>query len=384
MSDLGVIKNASVWINHGQITAVGASDRAGHDVETTIDCTGKTVMPGFVDPHTHVVFAGSRENELGMKLRGMSYMEILKSGGGILSTVKETREASKEQLITQTKARLDTMLAYGTTTAEAKSGYGLEKDTEIKMLEVIQDLNASHPIDLIPTFLGAHAVPKDYAGRSEKFIHELIEMFPEIKEKNLAEFCDVFCEDGAFSLAESRTLLKAAKEHGFGLKIHADEIENLGASSLAAELGAISAEHLVLASEKDMKAMAGAGVIGILLPGTPYSLMHEKYANARKMIELGVPLALATDLNPNCWTESMQFIISLACYKMGMTPEEVIVAATINAAFAIGREEKVGSIEVGKQADIIILDVPDYQHIPYHFGVNHVEKVIKAGQMVSG
>jgi imidazolonepropionase len=209
-------------------------------------------------------------------------------------------------------------------------------------------------------------------------------MFPEIKEKKLAEFCDVFCEDGAFSLDESRQLLEAAKAQGFGLKIHADEIENLGASSLAAELGAISAEHLVLTSEEDMKAMAGAGVIGILLPGTPYSLMHTKYAPARKMINLGVPIAIATDLNPNCWTESMQLVISLACYKMGMTPEEAIVASTINAAFAIGRQEKVGSIEVGKQADVVILNMPNYQHIPYRFGVNHVEAVIKKGKVVVG
>jgi imidazolonepropionase len=384
MSELGVVENGSVWINHGQITAVGASDRAEHDVETIIDCSGKTVLPGLVDPHTHVVFAGSREAELGMKLRGVSYMEILKSGGGILSTVKATREASKEELISQTKRRLDTMLAHGTTTAEAKSGYGLEKATEFKMLEVIKELDADHPIDLVPTFLGAHAVPKDYAGRSGKFIEELIGMFPLIRERELALFCDVFCEDGAFSLAESRLLLENAKAQGFALKIHADEIDNLGASTLAAELGALSAEHLVLTSEDDMRAMAGASVIGILLPGTPYSLMDDKYANARKMIELGMPIALATDLNPNCWTESMQFIMSLACYKMGMTPEEAIVAATMNAAFAVGRQEQVGSIEVGKQADIIILDVPNYNHIPYRFGVNHVERVIKRGEIVVG
>jgi len=384
MRELGIVENGSVWINHGQITAVGAADRAGHEAETVIDCTGKTVMPGFVDPHTHVVFAGSREAELGMKLRGMSYMEILKSGGGILSTVKATRAAREGELMAQTKARLDTMLAHGTTTAEAKSGYGLEKETELKMLEAIKELDSNHPIDLVPTFLGAHAVPKDYAGRSDKFIQELIGMLPEVREKKLAEFCDVFCEDGAFTLAESRQLLEAAKEHGFGLKIHADEIENLGGSSLAAELGAVSAEHLVLTTEDDMKAMAGAGVMGILLPGTPYSLMHTKYANARTMIDFGVPVALATDLNPNCWTESMQFIISLACYKMGMTPEEAIVASTINAAFSIGRQDRVGSIEVGKQADIIILDVPNYMHIPYHFGVNHVEKVIKKGKVVVG
>ncbi len=384
MSDLGVIENGSVWVSHGQITAVGASDDVEHDAETIIDCSGKTVMPGFVDPHTHLVFAGSREKELGMKLRGMTYMEILQSGGGILSTVKATREASKEQLLEQSRKRMDTMMCFGTTTTEAKSGYGLDKETELKMLEVIKELDTAHPMDIVPTFLGAHAIPEEYAGRSEDYIKSLIDLLPEIKEKELAEFCDVFCEDGAFSLEESKYLLLAAKDLGLGAKIHADEIKNLGGSSLAAELGAISAEHLAVTSEDDMKAMAEVGVIGLLLPATPYSLMQNQYADARKMIEIGVPIALATDLNPNCWTESMQFIISLACYKMKMTPEEAIVAATINAAFAIDRAEKVGSIEVGKQADLIILDVPNYGHIPYRFGVNHVETVIKSGRIVVG
>jgi imidazolonepropionase len=355
-----------------------------HEAETIIDCTGKTVMPGFVDPHTHLVFAGSRERELGMKLRGMTYMEILQSGGGILSTVKATRGAGKERLFEQSRKRLDMMMSFGTTTAEAKSGYGLDKETELKMLEVINNLDASHPMDIVPTFLGAHAIPEEYADRSEDYIKSMIGLLPEIREKGLAEFCDVFCEEGAFSLEESKYLLMAAKDLGFGAKMHADEIKNLGGSSLAAEIGAISAEHLAVTSDDDMKAMAEVGVIGLLLPGTPYSLMEDQYADARKMIEIGMPIALATDLNPNCWTESMQFIISLACYKMRMTPEEAIVASTINAAFAVNRAEQVGSIEVGKQADLIILDVPNYAHIPYHFGVNLVEKVIKSGKVVVG
>ncbi len=384
MSDLGIIEDAGVWISHGQITAVGAADHMEHDAEPIIDCSGKTVMPGFVDPHTHLVFAGSREKELGMKLGGMTYMDILRSGGGILSTVRSTREATKEQLLAETRKRLDTMLAFGTTTAEAKSGYGLEPETEMKMLEVLQELDASHPVDIVPTFLGAHAIPEEYAGRSDDYIRTMIDILPEIREKKLAEFCDVFCEEGAFDLIQSNELLTAAKENGLGLKIHADEIENLGGSRLAAELGAISAEHLVVTSEKDMEAMASAGVIGVLLPGTPYSLMQEHYADARKMMEMGMPIALATDLNPNCWTESMQFVISLACYKMRMTPEEAIIASTLNAAHAVGRADSVGSIEVGKQADLIILDVPNYAHIPYHFGVNHVETVIKKGQVVGG
>ncbi len=383
MSELGIIENGDVWISHNQITAVGKDDSSPHEADIVIDCTGKTVMPGFVDPHTHLVFAGSRENELEMKLKGHSYMEILAAGGGILSTVSRTREASKEQLIHEASQRLNTMMKFGTTTVEAKSGYGLEPATELKMLEVAKELNSQHPIDIVSTFLGAHAVPEEYKGRNMEYIDTMIAMLPEIAANRLAWFCDVFCEKGAFSLEESKAILTAAKQEGLRPKIHADEIENLGGSSLAAELNAISAEHLAVTSEEDMKAMAQAGVVGVLLPGTPYSLMME-YANARKLIDMGVPVALATDLNPNCWTESMQFIISLACYQMKMTPAEAIVASTINAAHAIDKAGEVGSIEIGKKADIIILDVPNYQHIPYHFGVNHVEKVIKDGVIVIG
>jgi len=383
MSELGIIENGDVWISHNQITAVGKDDRSPHEADIVIDCTGKTVMPGFVDPHTHLVFAGSRENELDMKLKGRTYMEILEAGGGILSTVRKTREAGKEQLFKEAGQRLDTMLKFGTTTVEAKSGYGLDKETEIKMLETAMELNSQHPIDIVSTFLGAHAVPEEYKGRSSEYIQSMIDILPYIAKKRLASFCDVFCEKGAFTLEESRAILNAAKNEGLRPKIHADEIENLGGSSLAAELHAISAEHLAVTSEADMKKMAEAGVVGVLLPGTPYSLMME-YANARKLIDMGVPVALATDLNPNCWTESMQFIVSLGCYQMKMTPAEAIVASTINAAHAIDRAGEIGSIEVGKKADIIILDVPNYQHIPYHFGVNHVEKVIKDGVLVVG
>ncbi len=383
MSELGIINDGDVWISHNQITAVGKDDCSPHEADIIIDCTGKTVMPGFVDPHTHLVYAGSRENELEMKLKGHSYMEIMAAGGGIHCTVHKTREATKEQLINEASQRLNTMIKFGTTTIEAKSGYGLDKDTEIKMLEAAFELNNQHPIDIVSTFLGAHAVPDEFKDRNMEYIQSMIEILPYIAKKRLASFCDVFCEKGAFSLEESRAILTAAKQEGLRPKIHADEIENLGGSSLAAELHAISAEHLAVTSEEDMKAMAQADVVGILLPGTPYSLMME-YANARKLIESGVPIALATDLNPNCWTESMQFIISLACYRMKMTPAEAIVASTINAAHAIDKAGEIGSIEVGKKADIIILDVPNYQHIPYHFGVNHVEKVIKDGVIVVG
>lgn len=378
MSELGIVENGGVAVRDGQIIALGSC--MDHDAEVVIDCTEKVVMPGFVDPHTHLVFAGSRENELGMKLKGISYLDILDSGGGIQSTMRATREASIEQLVSEATGRLDTMLDFGTTTVEAKSGYGLNKNDEIKMLEAIKVLNEDHPIDLVPTFLGAHAVPPEYKGKEDDFIELMISILPDVKD--LAEFCDIFCEKGVFTVEQSRRLLTAAKDNGLKPKIHADEIENLGGSALAAELGAISAEHLAVTTEDQMRMMADAGVIGVLLPGTPYALMEDHYPDARKMIERGVPVAIATDLNPNCWTESMQFIISLACYKMKMTPEEAIVAATINAAHAVNRAHLVGSIEVGKQADLIILNVPNYQHIPYHFGINHVSAVIKNGEIV--
>ena len=361
MKDLGIIANGDVWITHGQITGVGADDGTTHDAELVIDCTGKVVMPGFVDPHTHLVFAGSRENELGMKLKGHSYMEIQSAGGGIFSTVRKTREATNEMLIEQALKRLDTMLLNGTTTIEAKSGYGLDAATELRMLQVAKILNHQHPIDIVSTFMGAHAIPPEFKGRDQEFIQSMIDILPTIKEKNLAEFCDVFCDTGAIGLPESEMMLAAAKANGLELKIHADEIENIGGSGIASRLCAISAEHLLRTTELEMRNMADCGTIGVLLPGTPYSLMMKEYANARKMIDMGMPVALATDLNPNCWTESMQWVISAACYQMKMMPAEAIVASTINAAHAINRASKVGSIEVGKQADLIVLDVPNFR-----------------------
>lgn len=384
MRDLGIIPNGDLWISHGQITGLGADDGRQHDAALTIDCSGKVVMPGFVDPHTHLVFAGSRENELGMKLKGHSYMEIQQAGGGIFSTVRKTREATNEQLIAQAVKRLDTMLLHGTTTIEAKSGYGLDRETEIRMLQVAKILNHQHPIDIVSTFMGAHAIPPEFHGREKDFIQSLVDMLPEIAEKKLAEFCDVFCDTGVISLGDAETVLAAAKAAGLGLKIHADEIENLGASAMAAKMMAVSAEHLLKSTDQDIRAMADSGVIGVLLPGTPYSLMMKEYANARKMIDMGMPIALATDLNPNCWTESMQWVISAACYQMKMMPAEAIVASTINAAHAVNRQTTVGSLEVGKQADVIILDVENFEQIPYHFGVNLVNTVIKKGELAVG
>ena len=374
MKRLSLIKNGSVAIRDGLIVDVGRNIRYKSDV--TIDASGKLVMPGFVDPHTHVVFAGSREFELDLKLAGVPYMEILKRGGGIFYTVNETRNASSAQLLQQSKKRLNMMLSYGTTSCEAKSGYGLDVETEIRILKVQKKLQESHPMDLVSTFLGAHAVPADQ--RAAEYVRTVVtEMIPRIKD--LARFCDVFCEKGVFTVAHSRKILDAGKQYGLIPKIHADEIVDTRGASLAAEVGAISADHLLKSSETGLRAMAQNGVIGVLLPGTPFCSMMQRYASARQIIDCGVPVALATDLNPNCWTESMQLMIQLACLKMQMTPAEAVTAATFNAACAIGCQDRVGSLEVGKQADCIILDCPNHQFLPYHFGVNLVETVVKKG-----
>jgi imidazolonepropionase len=377
MKRLSLIKNGSVAVKNGLIVDVGRNLR--YKAETTIDASGKLVMPGFVDPHTHVVFAGSREFELDLKLAGVPYMEILKRGGGIFYTVNETRKASSTQLLQQSKKRLDTMLSYGTTSCEAKTGYGLDFETEIRMLKVQKKLQESHPMDLVSTFLGAHAIPKDQ--HPAEYIRTVItEMLP--KTKGLARFCDVFCEKGVFTVPQSRKILDAGKQYGLVPKIHADEIVDTGGAALAVEVGAISADHLLMSSETGLRAMAQNGVIGVLLPGTPFCLMMRRYAPARQIIGYGVPVALATDLNPNCWTESMQLMIQLACLKMQMTAAEAVTAATFNAACAIGVQDLVGSLEVGKQADCIILDCPNHQFLPYHFGVNLVKTVVKKGRVL--
>jgi imidazolonepropionase len=374
MSDIGIIKGGSVAVKDGVVVDVGKN--LSYKAEAVIDAKGKTVMPGFVDPHTHLVFLGSREFELDWKLKGLSYIDIKKKGGGIFYTVEKTRKASAAKLFDEARSRLDRMLLYGTTTCEAKSGYGLNTETELKMLKVQKKLNDTHAVDIVSTFLGAHAIPKEYSASD--YVKILIdEMLPKVSK--YAEFCDVFCEKGFFTYVQSKKILQEAKKYGLIPKIHADEIVDTCGASLASELGAISAEHLLMTSDKGIKDMAKNGVIGVLLPGTPFCLMMKDYAPARKMIDSGVAIALATDLNPNCYVENMQFIIQLACFNMKMTPAEAITASTFNAACAIGRQDSVGSIEKGKQADIIILDVPNHLFIPYHFGVNHVEKVIKKG-----
>ena len=377
MSNLEIINNGSIAIKDGIIVDIGKDLK--YKSEKVIDAKGKTVLPGFIDPHTHLVFSGSREFELDMKLKGLTYMDILKKGGGIVYTVSKTRKASFSDLFNQSKARLDKMLAYGTTSCEGKSGYGLETDTELKILKVQKKLNETHPVDIVSTFLGAHAVPEEHD--TDDYVEIVLnEMIP--KAQKFASFCDVFCEKGVFTVSQSRKILEEGKNHGLTPKIHADEIVDTGGAKLAAEVGAISADHLLMSNENGLNHMASKKVIGVMLPGTPFSLMMKSYAPVRKMIDLGIPIALATDLSPNCWTENMQFIIQLACLNMKMTPAEAICAATFNSACAIGLNDKVGSLEKDKLADVIILDCRNHQFLTYHFGINLVERIIKNGAIV--
>jgi len=378
MNELGVIKKGSIAIKDDKILDVGSNLQ--YKAKNKIDAKGKIVLPGFVDSHTHVIFSGSREFELDMKLKGFSYMDILNKGGGIFYTVDKTRKSNINDLIEQSKIRLNNMLKYGTTTCEGKSGYGLNIETELKILKTQKILNDSHPIDIISTFLGAHAVPKEC--NIDEYVDLIInDMIPKLS--NYAKFCDVFCEKGVFTVSQARSILNAGKKKGLIPKIHADEIIDTGGAALAADINAISADHLLRSSKEGLELMAKKGIIGVLLPATPFSLMMNEYANARNMIDTGIPVAIATDLNPNCWTESMQFIIQLACLNMKMTPAEAITAATYNAACAIDLNNHIGSLEIGKQADIVILDCPNYKFIPYHYGINLVDRVIKNGKIIN-
>jgi imidazolonepropionase len=391
MRELGIIEDGAVAIRGGRIASVGHTSEVlteAGDGASLIDASDKVVMPGFVDPHTHLVFAGDRASEFEMRLQGASYMEIMAAGGGIMNTVRATREASLDHLVHQSRERLDRMLAHGTTTAEAKTGYGLDTANELKMLEAIRLLDESHAVDLVPTFLGAHAVPAEYQGRAEEYVDLVVdEMLPALEREGylagqMPPFCDVFCEEGAFSVEQSRRILEKARDLGMGLKIHTDEFKSLGGTSLAVELEAVSADHLACTTDREIDLLANSNTIGVLLPGTPFGLAEDHYSPARKMIDAGVAVALATDLNPGtCYCESMPFIVALACRQMGMTPAEAIAASTINAAFAVDLGHEVGSLEVGKKADMLILDVSDYRHLAYRFGSNPVETVIKAGNI---
>jgi imidazolonepropionase len=385
MQDAAVIAKGSLVLEGGKIAWVGLTRDlppvpSGSRI---IDVSGKTIIPGFVDSHTHLVFSGSRENEFDQRIGGASYQEIAAGGGGINATVKSVRHASKDELKAETRRRLGRFLEFGVTTVEIKSGYGLSLADELKCLQVIAELNAEGPLDLVPTFLGAHAVPPEFKEDREGYVDLLLDrMLPEIAQCGLAEFCDVFCDTGAFTLRESERILRNARDLGLGLKVHADELSSFGATQLAAELGAVSADHLLCVDDEGINALARSGTIATLLPGTAFYL-GLNYAPARQLIERGVPVSVASDCNPGtCPSENLPLVGAMACTQMKMLPTEALCALTINAAAALGRSDRIGSIEPGKQADLAICAVPNYRHLFYHFGVNHVWRVIKRGQVV--
>ena len=405
MQDLGIVEDGVVAVKQGRIVAVGK--RGGFEGSITpdnvLDAKGRVVMPGFVDPHTHAVWAGDRRDEFEMRARGATYMDIMRAGGGIMNTVRKTRLASADDLVRESWPRFSYMLAYGTTTAEVKSGYGLDMENELKMLDAIALLNVEQPVELVPTFLGAHAIPEEFADNPDGYVDLVVdEMLPEVADLvyrigeesrpddpmpasyvKAAEFCDVFCEEGAFDLQQSRRILARAKELGMKLKIHSDEFRSLGGTALAVELGATSADHLVVTPPEEIALLAASDTIAVALPGTPFGLGKPEYAPARAIIDAGGALAIATDLNPGTsWCESMQMMIALSVRYMRMTPAEAVTAATINAAWAIDRGDQIGSLEIGKQADILILDTDDYRDLAYRYGTNMVAQVIKAGEVM--
>ena len=384
MNRLKVITDAALAIKEGKVAWIGKTKNAvSLDAEKTIDAENKLVTPGLVEAHTHLVFGGSREKEMALKQQGVDYLEILKQGGGILSTVRATREAAFEELYDKACFHLDRMLMYGMTTVETKSGYGLNRDTELKQLEVVKALNEKHPIDLVSTFLGAHAIPPEYKDDPQAFLEEMQSLFPEIKEKRLAEFVDIFTETGVFTVEQSRAFLLAAQDAGFQVKIHADEIDTLGGTELAAEIGAISAEHLAVTSDEGVKQLAASDTIGVILPGTSFYLGKDTYARAREMIDGGAAIAVSTDFNPgSSVTENLQLIMSIAALKLKLSPAEIWHAVTVNAAHAINRGDAAGTLAIGRNADVVIWDAPNHLYIPYHYGVNHVNTVFKNGEIV--
>ena len=376
--------DAAIAVEDGIIKEItqGGKIPAG-DFDQVIDAEGKLVTPGLVDGHTHLVFGGYRQNEIPMKLAGAGYLDILRAGGGILDTVRKTREATFEELYDKSAAFLDEMMSFGITTCEAKSGYGLDMENEIKMLEVIKALGENHPADVVPTFMGAHAIPPEYEGRGDEYIDMMCdELIPEVRRRGLAEFCDVFCEDSVFDSAQSKKYLEAARAQGFELKIHADEIEDIGGSKLAGQLQAVSAEHLIAAGEEGMDSMAEGGTTAMLLPATSFYL-GKTFAPARTMIEKGIPVCIASDFNPgSCPSLNLQLAINLGYLRYKMTPEEILTAVTINPACAINRGELVGTLEEGKQADIVIWNAPDMEMLCYRFGSNLAHTVIKKGEVI--
>ena len=387
---LGLLPDGAVYIKDGLVGAVGPTGeiRAAYPDEEEIDASGRVIMPGFVDPHTHALWAGDRAAEFEMRLEGKTYLEILAAGGGILSTVQATRDASVEKLLDETRPRLEDMFYHGTTTVEVKTGYGLQTAAELRMLKALLELQKDVLQDLRITFMGAHAIAPEYKDNPEGYTdHICKQMLPAVRDwwqthapEQGLPFVDVFCETGAFSLDQSRRILKTASELGFPLKIHADEFDNLGGASLAAEIGAVSADHLVKTSIEDIQALGNSQTVAVGLPCTPFGLAEPDYTPAKKILAEGGILALATDLNPGtAWCENMQFAIALACRYMKLTPAQAIAAATINSAAAVNMADRVGSIEPGKQADLLILKVPDYRHLGYRFGTNLVHTVVKKG-----
>lgn len=393
LGGLGLIEDGAVALAEGRVIAVGPTRELAGEFHAarTIDARGKVVCPGFVDPHTHLVWMGDRAAEFEQRIAGATYMEIMAAGGGIMSTVRATRDASVDELVAAMRPRLDRMLAHGATTVEVKTGYGLETGAELRQLEAIVVLDRSHPTTLLPTFLGAHAIPAEYKGRADAYVDVVIhEMLPAVAEKSRVlglerlPFCDVFCEDGAFDLAQSLRILEAAKALGFPLKIHVDEFASLGGTRLAVELGATSADHLVTTPTEDIAALGASDTVAVSLPCTPFGLGHHHYTPARALLEAGAALALASDCNPGtAWNESMPFVIALACRYLRLTPAQALVAATLNAACALGLGDRVGSLAPGYAGDVLILDAPDYRHLGYRFGANPVAMVVKGGEVVA-
>lgn len=377
--------DGAVAIEDGRVVAVGPTEAVTREYPPEnaiihVDANGRAVLPGFVDAHTHGLFAGDRSDEFAAKLRGKTYQEILSEGGGILRTVRAVRQASDERLLGNLLGHLDTMLAHGTTTVEVKSGYGLDASTELRMLELIAAADARHPIDVVPTFMGAHAVPE---GRdAEDYTTEVVdEQLPAVAEQGIAEFCDVFCEEGVFSVAQSRRVLEAGLEHGLTPKIHAEELTHLGGAKLGAEVGAASADHLLHATAEDATALAAAGVTPVLLPGTAFSLGAE-YADPGQFADTGTPVAVASDFNPNCHSPSMGMALALACMGMGMAPRDALDGITRGGALALDRAAGAGTLTEGAPGDLVVLDAPSHVHVPYSFGVNRVTTVLKDGVVV--